>query len=224
MAATCSNCGTWTAFSSIPENLNPHKLESSNQHFPDFTQTDYIEFAQALDIQRSSHVIVITEHPSRKTLTNFVSAMSVVSVLGISLGALSLYFAFIDPTFPFIFSIIGLIIGTVAGFSPLNHYLNSNVIMIDKEDVYFSARPYPTLNGVGAKERIAGYQQFYVTRKSGGAKNYALFGIDFENKRREIISGDEKFVLLLESEIEKFLKIEDRPVGGALSNPYQSSR
>ena len=62
-----------------------------------------------------------------------------------------------------------------------------------------------------------------MTRKSGKSKSFVLFGIDFQNERREIIAGDERFVLLLESEIEKFLNIKDRPVGGGLSNPYQDS-
>ena len=121
------------------------------------------------------------------------------------------------------FFVGAFIFGTLAATQPLNYFLNTNVILIDHDNIYVSARPYPWLNGRGSQRRISGYKQFYVTRKSGKSKSYGLFGIDFQNQRKEIIVGDEWFVLLLESEIEKFLKIKDRPVGGGLSNPYQDS-
>ncbi|MFK7803037.1 MAG: hypothetical protein AB8G95_15500 [Anaerolineae bacterium] len=221
LAAECGNCGTWTVFSSTPRQYDRVEPDPHMLVFQDYTEADYIEFAQSLEIQRSDDVIVITQHPRKKVMTNLVSSMSAAAALGLSLGFVFLFFALIEESLSLIVPNVAFVIGLLALISPLNHYLNSNVIMIDQDNVYVSARPYPRLNGTGAKERISGYKQFYVTRKSGGRHSYGLFGIDLDNNRKEIIVGDEKFVLLLESEIEKFLKIKDRPVGGGLSNPYQ---
>lgn len=150
-----------------------------------------------------------------------VNGIIAVACFGVGIGGLFAFFQ--GANIPLGISITALIIGTLAAAQPLNYFINSNVIMIDRENIYLSARPYPWLNGKGAREQISGYKQFYVTRKSGKSKSYGLFGIDYQNERRRIIIGDERFVLLLESEIEKFLNIKDRPLGGGLSNPYQAS-
>lgn len=220
LAAACGNCGTWTGFSSAPRQYDRIEPDPHTLVFQDYTEADYIEFALSLKIQRINAVIEITQTPSNKMITNFVSSMTVFAIVGIIFGLIGFLIALTTSSIPVLLPLPVLVIGLFATVAPLNHFVNSNVILIDEENVYVSARPYPRLNGVGAKIRISGYKQFYVTRKSGGQKSYGLFGIDYDNNRKEIIVGDEKFVLLLESEIEKFLKIKNRPVGGSLSNPY----
>lgn len=224
LAAKCNHCGTWTTFRSAPSTPPQNDTVGPDAHtlvFQDYTEADYVDFAMSLEFQRTNDVIVITQTPLNKVMSDFVSSMMILSILGIGFGLIGTIIALITSSLPLILPIPALVMGLLAGLTPLNHFVNSNVIMIDKDNVYVSARPYPRLNGVGAKERISGYKQFYVTRKSGRQKNFGLFGIDYDNRRKEIMAGDEKFVLLLESEIEKFLKIKDRPVGGSLSNPYQ---
>ena len=223
LAAECDNCGSWTAFSSTPQQYESLELELNTHQFPDYTDPKYIDFARSLDFKRSEDAVMIVQPAKYKELTTMIIVNGIIAIVCFGIGIGGLFAFFQGGNIPPGLSITALIIGTLSAAQPLNYFLNSNVIMIDHDNVYLSARPYAWLNGKGARSRISGYKQFYVTRKSGKAKGYGLFGIDFQNERREIIAGDERFVLLLESEIEKFLNIKDRPVGGGLSNPYQAS-
>ena len=223
LAAECSNCGTWTAFSSAPQQYESVELELNTHVFPDYTDPKYVDFARSLEFKRGEDAVMIVQPAKYKDLTTMIVVNGIIAVVcfGVGIGGLLAWFqgAYMPPG---VF-VGAFIFGTLSATQPLNYFFNSNVIMIDHENIYLSARPYPWLNGKGAREQISGYKQFYVTRKSGKSKSFVLFGIDFQNERREIIAGDERFVLLLESEIEKFLNIKDRPVGGGLSNPYQDS-
>ena len=145
LAAECSNCGTWTAFHSAPQQYETVELELNTHVFPDYTDHKYIDFARSLEFTRSEDAVMIVQPAKYKDLTTMVIANGIIAIVCFGIGIGGLFAFFQGGNMPPGISITALIIGTLSAAQPLNYFFNSNVIMIDHDNIYLSARPYPWL-------------------------------------------------------------------------------
>ncbi len=186
----------------------------------------FIDFARQIKVQQSDELCSIKSTSNIKTYRGFRLARAAAVGMFLILGCLFFIDFFLNFNNSYIAGFAFAVPGLLFSKYLIDWLLNKQVVLIDQEHLYHSARPYPSLFSGRKMLKIEKFKQYYVrpvTRWDRLKGEHALYGIDRENLHFRICHGSKWFMLALESELERFLKIKDIPIGGSLSNPYRSS-
>ncbi len=185
----------------------------------------FIDFARRIKVQQSDELCSIHSAANLRMYGGFRMARAGVVAGCVILGSLFFVDFFLNFNNSYIAGFAFMIPGLLFSKYLVDWVLNKQVVLIDKEHLYHSARPYPLLFSGRKMLKIDRFKQYYVRPETGWDRlkgGYTLLGVDGENRHFKICYGSRRFMLVLESELERFLQIRDIPVGGSLSNPYQS--
>ncbi|MEM9778202.1 MAG: hypothetical protein AAF902_26735 [Chloroflexota bacterium] len=191
-----------------------------------YSDDAYIDFVRAMSIQQSDEARLL-QNAVNRTVSGLVSALKAFgSALLYFIGGGLIWYSFENGGFAYLPGIALIMFGIIGGRHLLDWFFNSQIVLIDRENLYLSSRPFPRLNPDRKMISHGHFKQFYVRPQTGldlFFGPYALMGIDQNNRYFKVCTGSEKFLLLLEKEIEAYLKLRDIPVGGSVDNPYQEA-
>ena len=184
----------------------------------------YIDFVRLLNIKQSTDTCLVQNVPNRKegSWIPFVKAWA--SILLYVVGAILILISLINESYVYLLGMSLLMFGILGGRHLLNWLFNSKIALLDEHNLYISSRPFPIFDNQRKMIGHTFFKQFYVQPQTGQellSGGYALMGIDQRNRHYQVCAGNEKYMLMLEKEIEQFLEIKDIPVGGSLDNPYK---
>jgi len=140
-------------------------------------------------------------------------------------GFMAVWFGMAISQGIWIMALFGLLhggIGIVLLYYVLSGYLNKTVVTVNRQslEIKHGPLPYPgkKLNSVDIKQL---YCKERVSRSSKGSisYNYEVHAVARDGKDRKLLTGlgGSDQALFVEQEIERFLRIEDKPVAGELS-------
>lgn len=120
------------------------------------------------------------------------------------------------------FGLIHTAVGAGLVYKVLADFLNRTVIRVESGALTLRHGPLPW---PGKKDfRTADFEQFYVTRKvthgkNGSTTTYQLEALLAGGRRKTIVKGlpEPEHAIYLEQQLEKHLKIVDRPIDGELA-------
>lgn len=191
-----------------------------------YTDDAYIDYVRLLNVQQSDEVELIQNRPNWKT-SGWVSALQALGSFSLYfMGGWLIWFALENGGFAYLPGVALIMFAIVGGRHLLDWLFNSQIVLIDEDNLYFSSRPFPRLD---MNRKMVGhglFKQFYVRPQTGFElffAPYALIGIDHHNRHYKVCMGNEKFLLMLEKQIESFKNIRNIPVGGSVDNPYRQA-
>ncbi len=210
--SSLAKCGACNTVFSLKDD---HFFQSDRKGRPEMIMpegTDVLELSESLDIRLDW----LQSHP--RGALGFLTFFAIMwnGILGIALGGALLAGAFSSIAFMSIHLLVGL--GLIYYLSTV--YLNYTDIIVTESYIDISHRPVKNPFIPSKRIESSDIDQLYVTKyvssRTNGNPNYAyaLYAILKTNgKKINLVKGmNRETQLYLEQEIERFLKIKDRPV------------
>lgn len=125
------------------------------------------------------------------------------------------------PVMMLLIPLVHVAVGVAISYSALAGWLNRTHVLVSHEDLAIRHEPIPWLGGQALKSREI--QQLYSKEvvsysRNGRSVSYQLHAITLDGRNIRLVSGLESSeqALYMEQQIEKYLRIADRPVKGEI--------
>jgi hypothetical protein len=125
------------------------------------------------------------------------------------------------PWIMFVFPIAHLAVGIGITYCTLAGFINRTILEVDRETISVRFEPLPW---IGQKRlRTAEIKQLFckekiIRSKNGSSTQYMLYAVTAANTQLKLLDGldNPDTAIFLEQQLERWLKIEDRPVAGEI--------
>jgi hypothetical protein len=208
-AVHCSFCGAWTSLPEAPQRRAPGR--------------PVVEKPRAIRVEDTLHGVRLVRRwfsPVYVFLVFFCAIWD--GILLMFYGVLTVSGA---PLFAFLFPLIHVAVGIGLTYTTLCGFVNRTVVEVDRDDM-LTVRHGPLPWPGAASIPIAEIAQIFVTEKRSTSKNgnpsstYAVNALAKSGRRVTLVKGllsSLDHALFIEQELERRLRIVDRPVVGEIA-------